>query len=173
MASPFKSPIAKAEKVPVAVATVTIVAVAGSVLAVSIPAFVTNLRASRLAEPIEALNQIALQATLHAVGRPVAMAYPTSVGLTPARVPAGQRLVDSPGTWDHPTWRRLDFHVQEPHGFAYEFESNLQVAGSSFAARAHGDLDGDGVLSTFEMTGDSRDSEEPRIGELRVYREVE
>jgi hypothetical protein len=156
-----------------AVETVTIVAVAGSVLAVSVPAFVTNLRASRLAEPIEAVNKIALQATLYAVGRPVPVAYPTSVGLTPAHVPAGQRIEDAPGTWDHPTWRQLDFRVQGPHCFAYEFESNLRSGTSSFAVRAHGDLDGDGVLSTFEMSGDSRESEEPRVGELRVYREVE
>jgi hypothetical protein len=152
---------------------VTIIAVAGSVLAVSVPAFVSNLHASRLAEPIEALNQISLQATLHAVGRPVAMAYPASVGLTPARVPAGQRVTDPPGTWDHPTWRRLDFRVPGPHGFAYEFASQLQAGVSSFSVRAHGDLDGDGVQSTFEINGDSRESEEPRIGELRVYREVE
>ncbi len=156
-----------------AVETVTIIAVAGAVIAASVPAFVTNLRASRLAEPVEALNQIALQATLYAVGRPTSLAYPASVGLTPARVPAGQRVVDPPGTWDHPTWRRLDFHVQGPHCFAYEFESSLRAGSSSFSVRAHGDLDGDGVLSTFEMSGDSRESEEPRIGELRVYREVE
>jgi len=150
-----------------------IVAVAGSVLASTVPAFISNLRASRLAEPVEALNHIAMRATQRAVGLPASMAYPASVALTPAKVPAGQRVVDPPGTWDHPTWRRLDFRMSEPHGFSYEFESHLSASGSSFAVRAHGDLDGDGVTSTFEVMGESRDSEEPRIGELRVYREVE
>jgi type II secretory pathway pseudopilin PulG len=156
-----------------AIETMAVVAVAGSVLAATVPAFVRNLRASRLSEPVEALHQIALHATLYAVGHPTSMAYPASVGQTPARVPAGQRVTDPPGTWDHPTWRRLDFRMLEPHGFAYEFESQNAASAASFSVRAHGDLDGDGVTSTFEMTGDSRESEEPRIGELRVYREVE
>ena len=156
-----------------AVETVTVIAVAGSVLAATIPAFVTNLHASRLAEPVEALNQIAQRATMHAVGRPAAMAYPGTVALTPSRVPAGQRVVDPSGTWDHPTWRRLDFHLPGPHYFAYEFETRVVPGGSAFSVRAHGDLDGDGVYSTFEISGESRAGDEPKIGELRVYREVE
>lgn len=156
-----------------AIETVCVIAVAGSVLAATVPAFVRNLRASRLSEPVEALNKIALHATLYAVGRPTQLAYPPSVPLTPAKVPAGQRVVDPPGTWDHPTWRVLDFRMLEPHGFAYEFQSNSAKNGASFVARAHGDLDGDGVTSTFELEGESRDSDEPKVGELRVYREVE
>lgn len=156
-----------------ALETVTVIAVAGSVLAATVPAFVRDLRASRLSEPAEALNRIALHATSYAVGRPVRVAYPASVGLTPAKVPAGQRVVDAPGTWDHATWRRLDFRMNEPHGFSYQFESRNARGTSTFAARAYGDLDGDGVTSTFELMGESRDGEEPRILELRVYREVE
>jgi hypothetical protein len=60
-----------------------------------------------------------------------------------------------------------------PHGFSYEFESHHAANGATFSARAYGDLDGDGVTSIFEMTGESRESEEPRIGELWVHREVE
>jgi|WetSurMetagenome_2_1015567.scaffolds.fasta_scaffold936835_1 hypothetical protein len=156
-----------------AVETVAVIAVAGSVLAVTVPSFVSNLHASRLAEPVEALNQIAQHATLYAVVHPTALAYPGSVGQTPARVPAGQRVVDPTGTWDHPTWRRLDFRLSGPHGFSYEFESQLAAAVSTFSARAHGDLDGDGVTSTFEITGESRATDEPKVFELRVYREVE
>lgn len=156
-----------------AVETVAIIATVGSVVAVTVPAFVSNLRASRLSEPVEALSMIARNATLYAVGRPARLAYPDSVGLTPARVPAGQRVTDAPGTWDHHTWRRLDFRMNGPHGFCYEFESHKAGNASAFSVRAHGDLDGDGVTSTFEITGASRDSEEPTIGELRVHREVE
>lgn len=156
-----------------AIETVCVIAVAGSVLAATVPAFVRNLRASRLSEPVEALNKMALHATLHAVGRPARLAYPASVALTPAKVPAGQRVVDPPGAWDHPTWRMLDFRMLEPHNFAYEFESTAARNSATFVARAHGDLDGDGVTSTFELGGESRDSDEPRVGELRVYREVE
>jgi hypothetical protein len=153
--------------------TVAIISVVGSVLAATIPSFVTNLRASRLSEPVDGLSHLAARATAFAVGRPVEQAYPLNVGLTPARVPTGQRLVDPVGTWDHPTWRRLDFAFAEPHGFSFEFESHLAQDRSTFVVRAHGDLDGDGVTSDFEMTGESRPSEEPTLGPLRVYREVE
>jgi hypothetical protein len=156
-----------------AVETVAVIAVIGSVVAATVPAFVSNLRASHLAEPVDALNQLSTHAALYAVGRPVDLAFPATVGLTPSQVPAGHRMVDPPGTWDHPTWRRLDFRMNGPHGFAYEFESQNTAAVANFVVRAHGDLDGDGVTSTFEISGDSRASELPRVGELRVVREVE
>jgi hypothetical protein len=156
-----------------ALETVAIIAVTGAVLAATVPAFVTNLRASRMAEPVDGLAHLAANATAFAIGRPVEQSYPVSVGLTPSRVPAGLRVTDPSGTWDHPTWRRLDFGFTDPHSYAFEFTSTLAQSGSSFVARAHGDLDGDGVTSTFEMTGESRESGEPTIGALRVHREVE
>jgi hypothetical protein len=156
-----------------ALETVAIISVAGSVLAATIPAFVTNLRASRLSEPVDGLAHLAARATSYAVGRPVEQAYPASVGLTPTRVPMGQRVVDPVGTWDHPTWRRLDFAFTEPHGFSFEFESRLGKERSSFVVRARGDLDGDGVTSDFEIGGESRATDEPSLGPLRVHREVE
>jgi hypothetical protein len=156
-----------------ALETIAIIAVAGSVLAATVPSFIANLRASRLAEPVDGLAHLAARATAFAVGRPVELAYPSSVGLTPARVPTGQRVTDPAGTWDHPTWRRLDFAFTDPHSYAFEFTSNLTANVSTFIVRAQGDLDGDGVTSTFEMTGESKESDEPSIGSLRVYREVE
>jgi hypothetical protein len=82
-------------------------------------------------------------------------------------------VVDPAGTWDHPTWRRLDFAETDPHGFSFEFISELGRERSTFIARAHGDLDGDGVTSTFEITGESTATEAPTLGTLWVHREVE
>lgn len=53
------------------------------------------------------------------------------------------------GTWSHPTWRALNFKIDSPHRYQYEYVSD----GKSFTARAIGDLDCDGVLSTFERVG--------------------
>lgn len=156
-----------------ALETIALVSVAGSLLAATVPAFLSNLRASRLAEPVDGLAHIAARATTYAVGRPVELAYPASVGLTPSRVPVGQRQTDPAGTWEHPTWKRLDFSMEGPHGFAFEFESELGKDKSAFVVRAHGDLDGDGITSTFEIAGESRGSQEPTIGPLHVEREVE
>jgi hypothetical protein len=104
-------------------------------------------------------------------------------------VPRGERVVDPPGTWRHPTWVRLDFSMQDvPHAFSFAFESqNAAPPGAApsqvptdaprgrarFTARAHGDLDGDGSLSTFQISGEMREGGEPTTLPIVIYREVE
>jgi hypothetical protein len=156
-----------------AVETAVALAVGGSLLAVMFPAFVRNLHASKLAEPLDGLNRIATRATALAAGRAAEFAYPESVPLTPSVVPAGRRLADPPGTWNHATWRQLDFEILVPHAFAFKFESNNKKGEASFRASAHGDLDGDGVYSTFALGGHSRDGAEPTVTALEVRRAVE
>ena len=155
------------------VEAVFIAAVGSSVLCAAVPAFVRNLRASRLAEPVDGLQKIAARASMLAAGRPTQIAYPPSVGLTPSRIAAGVTQLDAEGTWDHPTWRLLGFRFTTPHAFAFAFQSQCDAAQGSFLATAHGDLDGDGLLSTFEIRGDVRGGAEPEIGRLDVWREVE
>lgn len=149
------------------------VAIAGSVLATALPAFVRNLHASRLVEPIDGLNRIATRATALAATRPAQAAYPESVGLTPEAVPQGERVTDPPGTWDHPTWRELDFAITVPHSFSFAFESENGTPEARFRAYAHGDLDGDGNRSTFEIRGRARDGASPTVMPLEMTREVE
>jgi len=150
-----------------------VVAIAGSLLATALPAFVRNLHASRLVEPMDGLNRIATRATVLAAGRPAEKAYPKSVGLTPASVPRGERVKDPPGTWNKPTWRLLEFGFKLPHSYSFAFESHNAPGSASFRALAHGDLDGDGVLSTFEISGRSKDGSEPTTSPLDMHREVE
>lgn len=149
------------------------VAVLGSVLAVAVPAFLDNLHASRLAEPIDGLKHIASRATALAASRPAEMAYPPSVAMTPAEVPRGEIVEDPEGTWDHPTWRQLDFAWTVPHAFSFAFESANGPEHSVFRAWAHGDLDGDGVLSTFQISGESREGKLPVVHPLQSDREIE
>jgi len=155
------------------VETAVAIAIGGSLLATTIPTFVENLRVSRLAEPIDGLKEIATRASILASGCATELAYPESVGLTPAKVPAGQRVLDPPGTWDHPTWRHLDFGFTTPHAFSFAFESHNSSKEAHFVARAQGDLDGDGVLSTFELPGEVKGNATPTVGTLYVHREVE
>jgi hypothetical protein len=132
------------------------VAIAGSVLAVAVPAFVRELHASRLAEPVQGLQRIGAAAVAHAEGRPTQQAFPPSAPLTPSAPPKGTPAADPPGSWDTPTWTALGFRPSAegvPHAFAFRFDAELSPARSAFFARAHGDLDGDGALSTFEISG--------------------
>lgn len=130
-------------------------AVGGSVLAVAVPAFVKNLSASKLSEPIEGLDRMVTNAIAYSESRPQEISFPPSAPLTPAQVPRGVRAADPPESWEHLTWRSLDFRFEEPHAFAFQFDSALDASNAMrFIATAHGDLDGDGAVSTFEVRGE-------------------
>jgi hypothetical protein len=102
--------------------------------------------------------------------------FPPSVELTPAEVPRGVKVTDPPGTWDHLTWRALGFQMDHDHAYAFRFDSSAdrvtQVA--RFSARAHGDLDGDGTVSTFEVRGERFPGQPAKLmAGLLVSRELE
>ena len=100
--------------------------------------------------------------------------FPIGAPRTPPAVPAGRRTVDVRGTWQHPTWQALDYTIDGPHYFAYEYDSAGVGAGASFTARAFGDLDGNGVFSTYERAAhvDEHDAVLP-TGGLWVKDQVE
>lgn len=75
----------------------------------------------------------------------------------PPNEPATPRDVDSdcgpfpvnPTQWDTPGWRALNFATFGTHRYRYAFTADA----AGFTARAIGDLDCDGVTSTFETIG--------------------
>ncbi len=120
-------------------------ALVGSLLAVAVPAFVRNLSSSRLVEATSGLEKIGAHA--------IANAFPASAPLTPESVPRGKAAVDpEPDPWQHPTWQALEFRASPP-GVSHSFSFAFDRGDSSFVAHAHGDLDGDGTTSTFEIRG--------------------
>lgn len=125
-------------------------AVVGSVLASAVPAFLRDFHASRLAEPVSGLARIG-KASI-AFGAAHSGELPGPAPMTPAQVPRGVLMIEAPGTWDHPTWRALGFEPVAngaPHAFSFAYDRHE----AEFMAHAHGDLDGDGNLSTFELRG--------------------
>ena len=137
------------------------VALAGSLAAVAVPAFFRELHASRFVEPTEGLARLGASALAFAElnGR-----FPDGAPLTPATPPRGTKEADPPGAWDGATWKALAFRpVAEgvPHAYAFSFEST--GAGTAFVEQSRGDLDGDGVLSTFEVRGYARPAEKPTL----------
>lgn len=147
-------------------------AVGGSLLAVTVPSFLRNLHASRMSEPIEALERLSARALMLADAAAPRAAFPETCPLTPASVPRSS-VVDPPGTWNHPTWRLLAFSFDTPHAYAFQFNAQNGAEASHFSVEAHGDLDGDGVVSTFRVAGESRQGRPPSRGPLEVIREVE
>jgi hypothetical protein len=126
-----------------------------------------------MVEPVDGLGRIATRATVLAASEPAEAAYPAPVGLTPEHVARGIPMVDPPGTWDHPTWRLLDFSFSGAHSYSFAFDGENAPGRAVFHAVAHGDLDGDGLLSTFEVSGESRDGAEPVVFPVESHREVE
>lgn len=118
-------------------------AVLGVALAAIGPACVRSVRLARTAEATESLKQLS-DATV------ASLSSGTTIGaapLTPAIVPRGEQQTDPSGTWNHPTWRALHFGVEEPHWYAYRVD--VDPTAGTVRLGAHGDLDGDGVTSTF------------------------
>lgn len=150
-----------------------LVSLGGTMAATMIPTFMRNVHASRLSEPVDGLKRIAAHATLRASGLPTESAYPESAPFTPAVTPRAQLLVDPPGTWDAPTWRALDFSFDAPHAYSFSFDGTNGEARSTFSAHARGDLDGDGVTSSFSVSGAVDRGGEPSVQPMEIFREVE
>jgi type IV pilus assembly protein PilA len=138
-----------------------VVAILGILAAVAIPAMIKYLRRAKTAEAIDKLSYIYRASSTYATGERVdrgiaavvtAPQFPTSQTPTPAVPPAGVKAVDAAGTWDTPTWSALSFALADPHYYSYEYAS-AAAAPRAFTARAMGDLDGDGITSTFERAG--------------------
>ncbi|RLB48228.1 MAG: hypothetical protein DRI90_25570 [Deltaproteobacteria bacterium] len=153
-----------------------VIAVGGSVLAVAVPSFIRNLSFSKLSEPIDGLSLLVSNAVAYSNGRPQNISFPPSAPLTPAEVPRGVVAEDPADAWNHLTWRSLNFQIERPHSFSFKFDSALdpQSGVMRFVAAAHGDLDGDGVLSTFEVRGERVPGADARVlPGMFVDREVE
>lgn len=141
----------------------TSVAAVGVLAAVAVPAFMKYQRRAKTVEAtinVRKLFDSAISAytlsDLAPDGTPQPRRFPPTVALTPARSPCdlgADKLVPGPDTWSHPTWQALNFAIDDPHYYRYEFISEGQGRSARFTARALGDLDCDGVLSTFERVG--------------------
>jgi hypothetical protein len=156
-------------------------AIFGAILAVAVPAFIRELHGSRFVEPVAGLERMSAGAIAHAEAHPTGNAFPETAPLTPPVVPRAHREVDPPNVWDTPTWKALGFRAAPegtPHAYAFGFTSTAPTqqttgAPSQFIAHAHGDLDGDGVTSTFEVRGHAASAAGPAAQVPGMYIEAE
>jgi hypothetical protein len=147
------------------------VAVLGVLAAVSVPAFTKYMERAKASEARGELDRLYAAAALYygtprvdASGAPLPCAFPPSVGVTP---PAGTccgarggpdsdgdgRCDVAPETWTSATWKALGFAPEGQHRFVYSFTASGTGPDASFTVTAHGDLDCDGVSSTFQRMG--------------------
>ncbi|MDP3215889.1 MAG: hypothetical protein Q8S73_17415 [Deltaproteobacteria bacterium] len=67
---------------------------------------------------------------------------------TPSAAPTAGGYPAAPSAWARdPAWRALGFVISGPHRYQYRVEAT--DPGRGYTATAIGDLDGDGIFSTF------------------------
>ncbi len=120
----------------------------GILAAIAIPAFMKYIRKSKTTEARQFVRKMHDGARAHyaETGK-----LPAAVGPTPPLGScckgSGDKCFPNAKLWDHPTWIALQFSVDDPHFYSYAFITD----GDSFTVQAMGDLDCDGIYSTFEM----------------------
>lgn len=141
-----------------------VVAIIGILAAVAIPAFVKYTRRSKTSEATMNLRRLydaslTYYADEHSArgGQIVPRQFPQTVASTP-NAPACQngaefKIAPDPAHWVSPSWAALQFSIDDPSYFQYDYVAQGIAAEAAFTAGAHGDLDCDGAFSTFERVG--------------------
>lgn len=126
-------------------------AVIGAMAAVAVPAFVQYVNRSKSAQARVNVTTLFTAAMLARLEEKPLSAAP----LTPPADPCadgGGSYTATAATWSHPTWKTLGFAPIGEQYYRYAFEPG---EGQAFVVRAVGDLDCDGVQSTYERAADA------------------
>jgi type IV pilus assembly protein PilA len=142
-----------------------VVAIIGILAAVAVPAFVKYLRRSKTIEASMNLRKLYDSSASYffvdhsdATGTVLARQFPAAVTATPAAkccLSTGGKCRPGPSVFADTggTWPSLNFSVDDPFFFQYEYDSMGSDTSATFQAYAYGDLDCDGVYSTFMRSG--------------------
>ena len=143
-----------------------VVALVGMSAAVAIPAFMKYIKKSKTTEARHFVKKIYDGARAHHIESGT---FPSSTPLTPTDPTACcEKCAPDAAQWSNDSWVALQFSVDDPHYYAYQFVSDGKT---EFTVRAYGDLDCDGEWSTFEMYGTVNGGE--TAGSPALYRENE
>jgi prepilin-type N-terminal cleavage/methylation domain-containing protein len=145
-----------------------VVAIIGILASIAVPSFMKNARNAKSTEARVQLQKIYSSSRAYIIelhnraGGSIALPpqFPEPEAITPAGSccpQTGQKCAPNPLDWTSVTWQVLQFSVDTPHYYRYAYISTGSAApgpGSSFHAQAFGDLNCDGVYSTYEMYGE-------------------
>ena len=143
-----------------------VVAIIGILAAVAIPAFMKYIRRSKTSEATMNLRKIFDSSVSyyneeHAgrAGEITPRMFPSTVASTPADADNAcdgansRKITPTSVMFADATWQALNFSVDDPFYFQYEYTSEGSGVTSQFTASAYGNLDCDAVSSTFERVG--------------------
>jgi len=144
-----------------------VVAIIGILAAVAIPAFMKYIRRSKTVEATMNVRKLFDSSVSYYEGEHadvngtiLAKQFPvagSSVGPSPAANSccgqAGDKCKPLPANFDNPGWASLNFSVDDPFYFWYQYLSTGVETAAVFQAYAYGNLDCDGIYSTFQRSG--------------------
>ena len=141
-----------------------VVAIIGVLAAVAIPTLMKYIRRSKTIEAELNLRKlfdssVSYFASEHAdsSGTILAKQFPDPAGPSPAANSccgqAGDKCKPDPLFFVLPTWKALNFSVDDPFHFWYQYVSAGTDSAATFQAYAYGNLDCDTTYSTFERSG--------------------
>ena len=165
-----------------------VVAILAILAVVAVPAFVKYMRRAKTSEAIDQLEKISKGSSVYfSTNRvdsdfaPQECQFPDTQSITPIETSCCTASIDTdadsrcnprPADWaDSDTWNALLFELKDQHYYSYAYDSSgTGPKDSTFTATAHGDLDCDGTLSTFQKrgTGDPNDPGTGSPGECTV-----
>jgi type II secretory pathway pseudopilin PulG len=165
--------------------TALLLCILGTVLAVFIPTFIRRVRTNKISEASELLQEMSERAAAYYATSwdsglrhclpPAAGPTPAAPGVEPVTVDFV--AADQPG---HESWSALDFQPDRPIRYSYSYrpaKNGCDLESSEGAAlvsfRAEGDLDGDGVRSTFERRATLEAGALEPEGVLHVHQRIE
>ena len=167
-----------------------VVAIIGVLAALAIYGVSRYLKHSKTAEATRSLGSIEqgskskFQLDTDSLGGgsgPFLHVFCSTATITPATVPAGAKVAvtttaGSTTDYNQDGWKCLKFAMSEPQFYAYSYTSNGPSTGGTaalYTAIANGDLDGNGQLSTFTLSGKGSDTGEAQRISLVIVNEDE
>jgi type IV pilus assembly protein PilA len=152
---------------------------AGVLSAVAIPAFMKYVRRSKTVEATINVRRLSDAAVAFRDGHRKTgkgFAFPASTQWTPAVVCCGQpgdKCPAASGEWKNGAWHDLDFSIANPHYYQYRFTSDGKGQRARFVVEARGDLDCDGIFSSYRRTGSLDAQGNVQISPLDSANEIE
>lgn len=137
-----------------------VVAIIGILASIATPAFIKYVKQSKTSEATINLKTMGDGASSYYQtehfddeGLPVLERQfpgPNTEAKHPGTVPPGTKAVLDVSAWQATPWFELNFSVSKPHYYQYAYQ---RMANNAFSARARGDLDADGTVSLFVVSG--------------------
>ncbi len=150
-----------------------VVAILAILAVVAVPAFIKYMRRAKTTEAIDEIDKIYKGAALYyttphvdAAGQKLPCQFPTNQGVTPVEGSccsttglggpdgnADDRCDSDPDVWTTDTWSAVNFQITDEHYFLYAYDASGVLSDAGMTITANGDLDCDGVESTFQRMG--------------------